>query len=213
MVGAVAKRAVLADRLDKQKLLTEVVVNELQYHARRIEHFCAESSEFRRYVAENFRALTIDALKKAEQTRSNDRIRRIGQILVNSVTVNPPATADVTEELMRTAMQLSDRDALFLGEIYNAQFRFFDNARGIAAVVHEFEGGVRQLRPDSWPLERLRNAGFDHADLMAIPAKLVSLGLVQPFEWLDGPPYPHFLLRNGLLFVRYARSHSEKFAE
>ena len=66
-----------------------------------------------RVVAE----LLLDAARKAEETRSYERIKRIAMILSGAVVQLEPVDADDVEEMMRVAMSLSDKDVLLLKEL------------------------------------------------------------------------------------------------
>lgn len=61
--------------------------------------------------------LLLDAFRKAENTRAKDRVRRIGLILANAMIETAPKDSDEIEEMMRVAMELSDRDIYFLKEL------------------------------------------------------------------------------------------------
>ena len=60
--------------------------------------------------------LLLDAARKAENTRAKERVKRIGLILANTV-LEPKPDADEAEEMMRVAMELSDRDVEYLREL------------------------------------------------------------------------------------------------
>lgn len=60
--------------------------------------------------------LLLDASRRASVTRSLERVKRIGMILANG-RVPQMIDGDATEEMMRIAMELLDRDAVYLGEL------------------------------------------------------------------------------------------------
>jgi len=72
-----------------------------------------------RFLREEFPVLVLDAIEKAEQTRSKERIERIARIVAHAA-VEPPAP-DLTEELGRIAMGLDDADVLVLAELVQGQ--------------------------------------------------------------------------------------------
>ena len=61
--------------------------------------------------------LLMDATRKAQSTRAKDRVQRIGLILFNAIVEPKAADADEVEEMMRVAMEVSDRDIYFLKEL------------------------------------------------------------------------------------------------
>ena len=67
------------------------------------------------------RQLLLDAARKAENTRAKDRVKRIGLILANVVTEQRQTDADEVEEMMRIAMELSDRDIQPLRELVRVE--------------------------------------------------------------------------------------------
>jgi hypothetical protein len=77
----------------------------------------ASSPEQFRFREELAKELVIDAARKAEATRAQERVRRIGLILANGITEVKPIDADEIEEMMRIAMELSDQDLDFLREL------------------------------------------------------------------------------------------------
>ena len=50
-------------------------------------------------------SLFVDATRKAESTRAEDRVRRVGIILANAIIEKGRANADEIEELMRVATE------------------------------------------------------------------------------------------------------------
>ena len=74
----------------------------------------AEETQAREEVS---RELLLDAARKAESTRAKERVKRIGFILANAVVESQATDADEVEEMMRVAMELSDRDIEFLREL------------------------------------------------------------------------------------------------
>ncbi len=61
--------------------------------------------------------LFLDGARKAEQTRSEDRVRRIAIILGNAAVSAQPINADDVEEQMRVAMDVGDTDLKYLREL------------------------------------------------------------------------------------------------
>jgi hypothetical protein len=114
-VSAVAQKVLgrlAADRLEKVELTLSVLKDELRRHEGQLKALSGEADR----IAEWW-ALVQDGLKKAEQTRAKSRVTRIGRILAKSLTDSPTPPADEVEEMMRTAMELSDYEIELLGEL------------------------------------------------------------------------------------------------
>ena len=107
-----------ADSTERIRLLVETCMNEIARHSKELEQLFRNISEPEAQAREEtFIELLLDAARKAENTRAKERVQRIGLILAND-TVEPELTdADEIEELMRVAMELSDRDIELLREL------------------------------------------------------------------------------------------------
>jgi len=116
------KEHLAADSLERIRLMLETCMNEVRKHddeIRRLrEALTAEESQGR---VEVLRELLLDAARKAESTRAKDRVKRIGLILANAAVESKPTDADEVEEMMRVAMELSDRDIMYLRELMKIQ--------------------------------------------------------------------------------------------
>ena len=67
---------------------------------------------------ESLKELVLDAARKAENTRSQSRIQRIGLIMAKAVVAPGKSDGgDEFEEMMRVAMELSDREIALLREL------------------------------------------------------------------------------------------------
>src|SRR5260370_3074150 len=143
--------------------------------------------------------LLLDAARKAENTRAKERVKRIGMILANAVVDPKRRDADEAEEMMRVAMELSDRDVQLLGELVR------------------IEGAMLQTQPHipRYQAHQAWEHGFwgTHIDpeIDSVFSKLESYGLVSRIP----PPNNlnimadyqnrYVLLRKGLRFVTLTR--------
>ncbi len=107
-----------ADSLERIRIMLKTCMNEVRKYENEIKQLrdskSAEESQAREEVS---RELLLDAARKAESTRAKERVKRIGLILANAVVESKPTDADEVEEMMRVAMELSDRDIDFLREL------------------------------------------------------------------------------------------------
>ncbi len=84
--------------------------------------------------------LLLDAVRKADQTRSKQRAKHIGMILASAIVDPEPINADYIEEMMRVAMNLGDEDLRYLRELVN-----------IEGEIVECEGRIdRRNAHDKW---------------------------------------------------------------
>ena len=59
----------------------------------------------------------MDAVRKAVNTRAMERVKRIGLILAHGFTESEAIDSDEIEEMMRVAMEVSDKNVPYLREL------------------------------------------------------------------------------------------------
>ena len=190
---------------ERAELLFETVMNEL----RRVtnlaetvyERMSAKELENR---ADAVRDLMLDGARRAEETRSHDRIRRIAMILAGTLLSSEPIDGDNVEEMMRVAMELSDQDVRSLKEL----------VRIMGGPVAERGRIERQSAHSFWE----RGAWGTRIDpnIDSAFSKLESYGLVSRIP----PPNNlnisadfqnrYALLRKGLQFTEMIKSAAER---
>ena len=107
-----------ADAAERDRLMLETVAAEVVRHGEELEQTKKIlTDQASRMSEEVLGPLLVDAARKAENTRSKERVRRIGLVLANAMIETGPADADEIEELMRVATELSDRDVELLREL------------------------------------------------------------------------------------------------
>jgi hypothetical protein len=112
------KDRIAAQSAERNRLLLETIEDEVKKHASELERtktVIAENVE--RTSPQAMLELLLDAVRKAENTRSKERVKRIALILFNAVAEPKTADEDEVEEMMRVAMEVSDRDIAFLREL------------------------------------------------------------------------------------------------
>jgi len=122
----------LAGHLQKQSeervhLLLQTVADETVkcgVELDRLKKSVDENSE--RTKPEVMAELLMDATRKAQSTRAKDRVQRIGLILFNAIAEPKLADSDEVEEMMRVAMEISDRDIYFLKELVKIEGNLLD---------------------------------------------------------------------------------------
>jgi hypothetical protein len=114
--------------LERIRLMLETCMNEVRKHENEIRQLRdAESAKESQAREEVIRELFLDGARKAESTRSKERVKRIGLILANSFMESKPTDADEVEEMMRVAMELSDRDVEFLRDLVRIEGSVFQS--------------------------------------------------------------------------------------
>jgi hypothetical protein len=116
------KGRLTSDALERIELMLEACIEETRRQAERIGNLQSkvdeQEAQSRRDVLTE---LVIDAARKAENTRSKERVKRIGAILANAAFETKPTDADEIEEMMRVAMELGDRDVELLRELVKVE--------------------------------------------------------------------------------------------
>jgi hypothetical protein len=106
------------ESMERVVLLLETIMEELRRVTDMAEKmYAAMPPEEVQTRADAVRELLLDGARKAEATRSQDRIRRIGKILAGTLVAPGTIDADNVEEMMRIAMNLTDQDVQFLQEL------------------------------------------------------------------------------------------------
>jgi len=147
------------------------------------------------------RQLLLDAARKAEATRDKERVKRIGLILAHTIVQDKTINSDEAEEMMRVAMEISDRDAEFLRELVR-----------IEGPIVAAQGRVdRYSAHTDW--ERGSWGTLPDPEIDSVFSKLESYGLVaripppNSLNILADFQNRYVLLRKGLRFVDFARRH------
>jgi hypothetical protein len=156
-----------ADSSERIRLMLEMCMKEVRKHGDEIrqlrEGMTAETSQQR---VEVFREVLLDGARKAESTRAKERVKRIGLILANAVVESTPTDADEIEEMMRVAMELSDRDIEFLRELSRVQ----------GSILQSRDHIPRFEAHQSWEQGWWRSSIIPEID--SVFSKLESYGLV-----------------------------------
>lgn len=166
LIGAVASfsDALSAEAADtsaeNSRYLLSIVIDEVKRLSDASDRLSQEHQEF---LDRDWIQLLIDADLKARATRARERVERIARILSHSAHDGPSTPADDVEEMMRIAMQLSDRDVVFLRKLADSHGKMLENQNRIP----------RYAAWTNWPWgDRL------DAELESVFSKLESFGLV-----------------------------------
>ena len=158
------------EREARKKVFTDVLVDELRYVKDRLRDLTEESV---RFIREEFPALVIDALEKAERTRARDRIERIGRIVAHAAEAGPRDGADCVEEMSRIAMDLTQRDVALLRDMERAH------------PVRHSRNDDRYIKGSAisvWDRLNWKERGYSEQEVESICCKLQSFGLVSSLD-------------------------------
>jgi hypothetical protein len=109
------KGRLTSDAVQRIKLMLEACIEETNRQAERVGNLQAKMDEQEAQIRSDvLTELVMDAARKAENTRSKERVKRIGRILANAAFETKPTDADEVEEMMRVAMELGDREVKLL---------------------------------------------------------------------------------------------------
>ena len=101
-------------REEHQRLFMETVFGELK---RLWSKSDALTEEHRKFLCGDFLGLLIDGIKKAEDVRAKERIVRLAKIVTGTAQRWPEVDLNDSEELMRVAMNITDKEAEFLRQM------------------------------------------------------------------------------------------------
>lgn len=141
-------------------------------------------SEHKDWAEANLPPLIADACQKARSAQFQNRVERIARILVHAIHLGPDRLADETDELMRIAMGLTDRDVEVLGELVQHQAASLSAQTGRADhnSVNRYWGGADGQGRTQGKTMPAVNLGITEGDLQTACAKLQSFGLVVQIE-------------------------------
>ncbi len=207
------------ERDARREILIDVLSSEIRWLKKRVSEITEDHA---RFVREQFPNLVLDALEKAELTRSPQRIVRIGRIVANAAFTGPARTPDTTEELSRIAMSLDDSDVRVLTELVRGQRVGFEPTLGSVPgeLVNNYwrtgESATHELgaSPRTLPHGRLSGVAIrldiPEGELQSRCAKLQAYGLVVQVErnaMKIGPGIvPYAVLTRGFEFILASQS-------
>lgn len=182
--------------------LVAVLASELQHRGTQIQTLIDSDQSHREFVERELPGLIWDALRRSQEIRAKDRLRRLATILAHAAGAGRECLADFTEEMFRIAMELDERDVLVLKEVVRCQ----------AARIQQHTGRVRPFDAYSvFPMitSALSAHGFVEGEVDSICSKLESFGLVSRTErnvsLIADNPTPYALLKKGVDFLEYIK--------
>ncbi len=190
MESALGKR-----EMENRDYFLQVLADELSTLQIRIRELDERQQKF---VQDEFPGLMLEGVRRAKETITRQRIRRLASILSNSVKI-APAVADDPIEMMRIAVELADEDIVVLKKMNDFQGEYMRDNNGrpninwVNSSWRELENNEREI--------------FSQGEAISICAKLQSFGLVTSMEriptTLGLTSVPYALLPKGIRFLVY----------
>lgn len=116
------KGRMTSDALERIELMLEACIEETQRQAERIGSLQSKMDEQQAQIRRDvLTELVMDAARKAQNTRSKERVKRIGAVLANAAFETKSTDSDEIEEMMRVATELGDRDVELLRELVRVE--------------------------------------------------------------------------------------------
>jgi hypothetical protein len=129
-----------ADARERIKIMAETVADEVVRQDSKIRQIDARLSVLEAEIRQNAIAdLLVDGARKAANTRSAERVQRIGRILANAFTDPTPIDKDQTEEMMRVAMEVGEKDFRYLAALVEIEGGYLANHGHVVRLnAHRF---------------------------------------------------------------------------
>jgi len=157
-------------KAENRDFLFQTVLDELEKLLDREPKF---SDEHKQWVRDEFPGLLVEGLRRAEETRSRERIARLAKVIRNAVDFGPKQPADIAAEMMRVAMDVSEEDILALTRIYSVQGSSMKGASRLPDI---------NLANSSWADLERQFSSFRTGDGYSTCLKLQGLGLIMAVD-------------------------------
>jgi hypothetical protein len=188
------------EEADRRDYLFDVIISE-------VKRLGLELDKIKDRWNADFAPMVLDALQKAEKTRSRDRIERMGRIVAAYFGGTTLLTADDAEELLRVSMDLGENDIKVLVRLVDLQGDKFNPDLGMVP---------RGLAIKAWSSAIAKQAGSRSAlaesinmsdgELYGACAKLQAYGLLLQVDRdeakLPATVVPYAVLARGITYVQ-----------
>jgi hypothetical protein len=195
--AAFMMKKVYEQREENTAYLLEATISKL----RRLENeFRSFSEAHRKFVEEELPRLMVEAVSKAEQTRSKERIERMSLIVVRTMLQGPSADLGKADEAIRISVDRDEQDIDILAKLYDSQAGEI-RRRGFLPELNLVNKSWKELQ-DQFSI-------FKSSEIYSICSKLQSFGLVSQVTRmptvLDLTSTPYSILRKGAEYLESIR--------
>ena len=188
-------------KAENRDFLFQIVVGELE---KLLDQEMKFSDEHKRWVHDGFPGLLVEGLRRAEETRSRERIVRLAKVIRSALEFGPIQPADIAAEMMRVASELSEQDILALAKIYGVQGGHLSGASRQPDI---------NVANTTWAQLEKQVTLFRSGDGYSICLKLQSLGLIIAVERIPTgslglQSVPFALLPKAVQFLKYIQDEA-----
>jgi hypothetical protein len=191
--AAFLMKKVSEQRQENALYLLESVISQVR---RLQDEFTSLSDAHKQFVEEEFPRLMVEAVSRAEQTLSKERIERLSLIVVQTLREGPQPSLDSADEMLRVTIDLSEEDVDILAKIYSVQF---------VEIARMNFLPDQNIANSSWKKLQAAFPIFQSSEIHSICAKLQSLGLLTQVPrittMLDLTSIPYAILRRRAEYV------------
>jgi hypothetical protein len=174
---------------DNVEYLLEAVIARLRTNEADLKSL---SEEHKKFVEKEFPRLMLEAVDRAQQASSTEKIDRLSLIVVHTVLVGPEVNLVEVDEALRITIDLNENDIEILAMIYSVHAKQVWR-RGFLPDLNIANNTWKDLQTD-YPV-------FKSSEIYSICSKLQSFGLITQVERvktvLDLNSTPYSILRKG----------------
>ncbi|HLG98283.1 MAG TPA: hypothetical protein VKX49_18350 [Bryobacteraceae bacterium] len=177
----------------------KVFAGEIRYCRDNVQKLLCENEAQRRFVEDELPGLTLDALRRAEQCRTKERIGRLARILTHAASKGSHDGADRIEDMMSVAARLPELDLLVLKHA-TLEYRTETSSHPQEAQRAVAERAWRRVPHKT-------KCAISEDELITIGSRLESFGLATQVETGREWELPVFRpLEYGYRFIEYIQS-------
>ena len=194
-IGGALNAALAKRKEENQDYFIDVLLEEVPRLNRQLDQL---SEEYESFLTNELPGIVLEGVSRARETRAKERIRRMALIVANAAAFGPARAADMADEMLRIAANLSDLDVWVLSELHQAQ----------TPILKQYSFlPERDPVNDTWKALQHKNSFFNGAEIHGICSKLQSYGLVARADRkprvVDLVSAPCGILPNGVAFIEY----------
>jgi hypothetical protein len=178
---------------DNVEYLLEAVIARLRTNETDLRKL---SEDHKNFVEKEFPRLMLEAVDRAQQASSRDKLDRLSLIVVRTVFAGPKVNMVEADEALRVTVDLNEEDIDILGKMYDAQANDI-RRRGFLPELN--------IANTSWKALQDKFQIFKSGEIYSICSKLQSFGLVAQVTriptTLDLTSTPYCILRKGAEYL------------
>jgi hypothetical protein len=178
---------------DNVEYLLEAIISRLRSCETELKRLSDQHKDF---IENELPRLVLEAVDRAQQASSRDKLDRLSIIVVHTVLAGPTVNMVEVDEALRITVDLNEQDLDILGKMYDAQA----NDIGRRGFLPELN-----IANNSWKALQDTFQVFKSGEIYSICSKLQSFGLVAQVSrigtTLDLNSTPYCILRKGAEYL------------